>query len=323
MKQFVGASLVFAAIWVSVCSNAVFAWPDRPIRLVVPYAAGGVGDISFRVLSLALEERIGQRFVLDNHPGASGNLGAAEVMRAVPDGYTLLLGAINNFATNQFLYRDMGFDPLSAFEPIALLSLAPNVVAITPGLPARNLSELVSYAQAHPNALNFGSPGIGTPPHLSAEFFATLAAVRMVHVPFNSTPQVMIALQQDSVQLSFYTLSPVFPLIRGGKLRPLAVAARERLAALPGTPTSAESGFPQLISSSWQAIVAPRGTDPQILDRLNRDIRTVLATPEAKARYAEMGMVGGDLGRAEFAAFMRSEAEHWRKVIQAAHIDPQ
>ena len=219
MKQFVGASIVFAAIWVSVCSNAVFAWPDRPIRLVVPYAAGGVGDISFRVISLA------------NHPGASGNLGAAEVMRAVPDGYTLLLGAINNFATNQFLYRDMGFDPLSAFEPIALLSLAPNVVAITPALPVRNLSELVSYAQAHPNALNFGSPGIGTPPHLSAEFFATLAAVRMVHVPFNSTPQVMIALQQDSVQLSFYTLSPVFPLIRGGKLRPLAVAARERLAA--------------------------------------------------------------------------------------------
>ena len=217
----------------------------------------------------------------------------------------------------------MGFDPLSAFEPIALLSLAPNVVAITPALPVRNLSELVSYAQAHPNALNFGSPGIGTPPHLSAEFFATLAAVRMVHVPFNSTPQVMIALQQDSVQLSFYTLSPVFPLIRGGKLRPLAVAARERLAALPGTPTSAESGFPHLNSSSWQAIVAPRGTDPQILDRFNRDIRAVLATPEAKARYAEMGMVGGDLGRAEFAAFMRSEAEHWRKVIQAAHIEPQ
>ena len=299
------------------------AWPERPIRLVVPYAAGGVGDISFRVISIALEERLGQRFVLDNRAGASGNIGAAEVLRAAPDGYTLLLGAINNFATNQFLYRNMAFDPVTGFEPVALLSLAPNVIAVTPSLPIHALQELAAHARQHPGALNFGSPGIGTPPHLAGELFSTLAGVQMTHIPYNGTPQVMVALQQDSVQVSFYTLSPVSPLIKGGKLRPIAVAAASRLPALPGVPSVREAGFADLLSASWQAIVAPRGTDLAILDRLNLEIRAVLATPEAQRRYAELGMVAGDLGRAEFATFMRNEAQRWKKVIETARIEPQ
>ncbi len=317
------ACLLLAIVLAAAIAPARAAWPERPIRLVVPYAAGGVGDISFRTISTALEERVGQRFVLDNRAGASGNIGAAEVLRAAPDGYTLLLGAINNFATNQFLYRNMTFDPVTAFEPVALLSLAPSVIAVTPNLEVHSLADLAAQARAHPGALNFGSPGIGTPPHLVGELFATLAGVRMTHIPYNGTPQVMVALQQDSVQVSFYTLSPVSPLMRGGKLRPVAVAANARLAALPGVPTVREAGFSDLLSASWQAIVAPRGTDPAILDRLNGDIRAALALPESQRRYGELGMVAGDLGRTEFAAFMRGEAQRWKKVIESARIEPQ
>jgi tripartite-type tricarboxylate transporter receptor subunit TctC/uncharacterized membrane protein YfcA len=297
-------------------------WPDRPIRLVVPYAAGGVGDISFRVISTDVEARLGQRFLLDNRPGASGNIGAAEVLRAAPDGYTLLLGAINNFATNQFLYKGMSFDPVTAFDPVAVLSLAPNVVAVTPELPATTLAELAALARAQPGGLNYGTPGVGTAPHLAGELFASLAGISLNHVPYNGTPPVLVALRQGSVQVSFYTLSPIGPLIQASRLRPLAVAAPSRLPGLPGVPSAREAGFPDLLSASWQAIVAPRGTETAILDRLNEVIRAALAQPEAQRRYGELGMVAGDLNRAEVAAFIRREAQRWKKVIETARIEP-
>ena len=317
------ARLFFVLLLCPVVAAVAQDYPSKPIRLVVPYAAGGAGDIAFRLISAAVEEKLGQRFVIENKPGASGNIGAAEVARAVPDGYTLLLGGGNNYTSNQFLYKNMGFDPLVAFEQIALISNSPTVVAVTGSVPVNSLRELAGYAKANPGKLNFGSPGVGTPPQLSAEFFAALAEVKMVHVPFNGSPPVMIALQQDSVQLAFYTMGPVLSLIRGGKLKPLAVAATARLDALPAVPTSQEAGFPDLLTGSWQGLAAPRGTDPRILDKINVAVRAALTDPAVRKRFADMGALTGDMSRAELTAFVRNEAARWKKVIDAAGIQPE
>ena len=294
-------------------------YPARPMRLVVPYAAGGAGDISFRIISSAVEERLGQRFVMENRPGASGNIGAADVARAAPDGYTLLLGGGNNFTSNQFLYK-MDFDPVAAFDPIALISSSPTIVTVNQSVPATSLRELVTYARANPGKLNFGSPGVGTPPQLSAELFSAIAEVKMVHVPFNGSPPVMAALLQNSVQVAFYTMGPIVALIRGGKVTPLAVASNSRLEALPGVPTTREAGFPDLLTGSWQGVVAPRGTAPRILDKINAAVRAALADPSVRKRYADMGAQPGDLSRDELAVFIKNEAARWKKVVESAGI---
>ena len=303
--------------------GAAFAqqdWPNKPIRLIVPYAPGGAGDLSFRPILPALEEKLGQRFVIENKPGASGNIGAAEVMRAAPDGYTLLLAGGNNFVSNQYLYRKMSFDPLAVFDLIVLLSNSPTVVVANPGLPVNSLRELAAYAKANPGKLNFPSPGVGTPPQLSGEFFSALAGVKMVHIPFNGSPPAVLALQQNEVQVAFYTLGPIAPLIRGAKVKALAVAATTRLASLPDVPTTAEVGFPELLTGSWQALAAPKGTDPRILDRINADVRAVLSDAGIRKRYSDMGMLPGEMNRTEFAAFARAEAARWKKVVETANI---
>ena len=313
--------LVFAALLFA--SSVAFAqqdWPNKPIRLIVPYAPGGAGDLAFRPILPALEEKLGQRFVIENKPGASGNIGAGEVMRAAPDGYTLLLAGGNNFVSNQYLYRKMTFDPLAVFDLIVLLSNSPTVVVANPGLPVNSLRELAAYAKANPGKLNFPSPGVGTPPQLSGEFFSALAGVRMVHIPFNGSPPAVLALQQNEVQVAFYTLGPISPLIRGAKVKPLAVAATVRLASLPDVPTTAEAGFPELLTGSWQALAAPKGTDPRILDRINADVRAVLSDAGIRKRYSDMGMLPGEMNRTEFAAFARAEAARWKKVVETANI---
>ncbi len=321
LARFCCAVLLLPAL--TALGQDVQSYPNKPIRLVVPYAAGGAGDIAFRLISNAVEEKLGQRFVIENKPGASGNIGAAEVARAAPDGYTLLLGGGNNYTSNQFLYKNMGFDPITALDQVALISNSPTVVTVTPGVPVNSLRELAAYAKANPGRLNFGSPGVGTPPRLSAEFFASLADVKMVHIPYNGSPPVMLALQQESVQLAFYTMGPVLALIRSGKLKPLAVAATSRLEALPGVPTSVEAGFPELQTGSWQGIAAPRGTDARILDKLNAAVRAALADPVVRKRFADMGALAGDMSRAELTAFVRDEAARWKKVIDAAGIQPE
>ncbi len=295
-------------------------YPTRPIHVVNPYGAGGLGDVTFRLIAPMIEKQLGQPVVIENKPGASGNLGASDVARAAPDGHTLLLGAVNNFATNQYLYRDMTFDPITAFEPIALVGNAPTIVVVNPALPVRTMSELAAYGKAHPGKLNFGSPGVGTPPHLAGELFARLAGISMTHVPFNGSPPVVLALLRNDVNVAFYTAGPIAPRLKSESIIPIAVAAKERLALLPNVPTTQEAGFGELQTGSWIGLVAPKGTDPKILDKLNTVVRNALADPEIKKRYADMGMLTGNTSREEFSALIKSEAQRWKKVIDAIGI---
>jgi tripartite-type tricarboxylate transporter receptor subunit TctC len=297
-------------------------WPARPIRLIIPYAAGGAGDATFRQVAPIVEKRLGQPFVIENKPGAGGNIGAAEVSRAAPDGYTLLLGATNNFVTNQFLYK-MGFDPLKTFAPITVMSNAPTVVTVHPSLPVKTLKELAEYAKANPGKLNYSSPGIGTPAHLAAEYFSSLADVKMVHVPYRGGAPAAMALAANDVQVFFTPFTLIAGLVQKDAVRMLAVAAPNRMPFILEIPTTGEAGFPDLLTGNWWGFVAPVGTDKKILDKLNTEFAAALKDREVQQRYGQLGMIAVGNTPAEFGDMLKSEAARWKKVIDAAGITPQ
>jgi len=298
-------------------------YPTKPIRLVIPFAAGNTGDISFRMIAPILEARLGQRFIIDNKAGASGNIGAQEVARAAPDGYTLLLGATSIFVVNQFISKTIDLDPLTAFVPITLISDAPSLVIVNPELPVSSLRELQRYAKNRPGKLNFSSPGSGTMPHLAGELFANLAGIDIVHVPFKGSPAAALALLSNDVQIYFSVLSAVEGNLRSGKVKALAVASSKRLAALPDLPTTSESGFPELLTGTWWGLAAPKGTDSKIIDRIAREVRAALSSPEMLNRFVERSMLPGGESQVEFAARIQLEAARWKKVIETIGLRPE
>jgi tripartite-type tricarboxylate transporter receptor subunit TctC len=298
-------------------------FPNRPIRLVVPYAAGNTGDISFRAIAPLVEEKLEQRFVLENKPGATGNIGAQEVTRAAPDGYTLLLGASNNFVINQFLFRSIGFDPVTAFEPITIISDAPSIIVVQPSLGVSSLRELQALARQNPGKLNFGSPGSGTPPHLAGAWFAKLADVNLVHIPYKGSPAAVMGLLSNDVQVYFSVLSAIEGHLRAGKLKALAVAAPKRLATFPDVPTTAESGFPDLLTGTWWGLMAPKGTGSKIVDRLGSEVRAALANPAVVDRFAQLGMVTGGQSPSEVDTRIKKEAASWKSVIEGIGLKPE
>lgn len=299
------------------------SYPNRPIRIVNPYPAGNTGDISFRTIAPVLEARLGQRFVLENKPGATGNIGAQDVMRSEPDGYTLLLAPNNNFVTNQFLFKSLGYDPLTSFEPITIVSDAPSVIVVQPSLNISTLRELQGLARSSPGKLNYGSPGVGTPPHLAAEWFAKLADVKLTHIPYRGSPAAIVGLLANDVQIYVSILSAVEGHLKAEKLKALAVAAPNRLGALPDAPTTAESGFPALVTGTWWALFAPKGTDKRIVDRLATEVRAALADSALSNRFRDMGMSTGGERPEELAARISGEAGSWGKLIQTFGLQPQ
>ena len=298
-------------------------YPNKPIRIINPYAAGNTGDISFRTIAPVVEAKLGQRFVLENKPGATGNIGAQEVMRSEPDGYTLLLAPSNNFVINQFLFKSIGYDPLTSFEPITIVSDAPSIVVVQPTLQVSNLRELQALARNSPGKLNFSSPGSGTPPHLAAEWFAKLADVKLTHIPYRGSPAAVLALLSNDVQIYFSVLSAIEGHVRSGKLKPLAVAAPSRLGTLPDIPTTAESGFPELVTGSWWALFAPKGSDKKIIDQLATEVRAALADPAVINRFREMGISPGGERPQELAARIVAEAGSWGNVIRSIGLQAQ
>lgn len=295
-------------------------WPQRPIKVVVAYPAGSTGDNVIRVLTEDLRHRLGQPIVVDNRAGAGGNIGASTVAQASPDGYTLLLAAANNFASNQFLYKDMGFDPLKAFQPVAVLVDVPAVVFINASLPVRNFVEFSSYAKANVGKLNYGSPGPGTPPHLAAELINQYAKLGIIHVPYKGSPFTVAALLSNEVQMILAGSGVGSPHVKAGKLRAIAVGGTARLAEFPEVPTLNELGLSNVKASTWWGVAAPKGTPPDVIEKLNRSFNEALANPALQRQLHDLGALPLRGTAADMEKLVSEDSRYWQRAISQMGI---
>lgn len=309
LTAFVLAALACMAV------SAQADWPQRPIKIVVAYPAGSTGDNVIRVLTEDLRRRLGQPIVIDNRAGAGGNIGASTVAQASPDGYTLLLAAANNFASNQFLYKNMGFDPLKAFQPVSVLVDVPAVVFINASLPVKTFTEFAGYAKANVGKLNYGSPGPGTPPHLAAELINQYAKLGLTHVPYKGSPFTVAALLANEVQMTLAGAGVGTPHVKAGKLRAIAVGATTRIAEFPEVPTLGELGLSNVKASTWWGVAAPRGTPPEVIEKLNRSFHEALANPALQRQLHDLGAlpVGGTA--ADMTKLVGDDSRYWQRAI--------
>jgi tripartite-type tricarboxylate transporter receptor subunit TctC len=300
-------------------ANAQSNYPARPIRVIVPFAPGGVGETVMRVLAPAMEEKLGQKLVIESKPGGGGSLGTQEVARAAGDGYTLLAAPTSNLVVNQFLMK-LSFDPLVALSLVTKIADVPLVVCSNPSVPARDLVQFVQYARAHRGELNFGSPGNGSINHLVIEMLKQRAGIELTHVPYRGASQAALAALANEIQLFPMGLAVVGGHLHDGKLTALAVTTNERLPMLSTVPTVIEQGFPSLAISNWWAIAAPKDTPQSIVGILSRTVTEALRTPSMVERFAALGISVPEQTRERFIAGLRSEAEQWSDVIRRGKI---
>jgi tripartite-type tricarboxylate transporter receptor subunit TctC len=294
------------------------AYPERPVHIIVGFAPGGAADILMRLIGQWLSERLGQPFVIENRPGAGSNTATEAVVRARPDGYTLLnVGMIN--AWNATLYENLNFDFIRDIAPVATLNRGLGVVVVHPSFPATTIPELIAYAKAHPGEVNMASGGIGSPQHVWGELFKMMAKVDMLHVPYRGAAPATIDLLAGRVPLMFDALATSIENIRAGRLRALAITAASRSELLPDIPTVGES-VPGYEATGWQGIGAPRNTPGDIVERLNNEINAGLADRKIKARFGELGFTTFPSSPADFGKFMSDETEKWNKVVKFAGI---
>jgi tripartite-type tricarboxylate transporter receptor subunit TctC len=298
-------------------SQAIY--PTRPIRVIVPFAAGGVGDTVIRVLAPIIEKKLGQKLIVESKPGGSGNIGAQEVARATADGYTLLVATANNFVINPVLMK-MTFDPLTAVPPIAKVADIPLIFCSNPSVPVHDLPGFIQYARDHRGDVNYGSPGSGSNNHLLVEKLKQLTGIELIHIPYRGAPQGAMATLTNEVQLYPMGFAVVGGHLQAGKLTALAVTASERLPMLPETPTVVEAGLPDLVSSNWWAIAAPKGTPESILRLLNGAIVEAVGDPAVAKQFSALGMSAPTQTREQFIASLRPEAEAWAEVIRRGKI---
>ena len=294
------------------------AYPDRPVRIIVGFPAGAGADLAARLAGQWLSQRLGQPFIVENRPGAGGNIGAELVAHAAPDGYTLLLINSTN-AINAALYADLKFNLIRDIAPIAGLFRGPFVMVVNPSFPAKSFGDLIAYANAHPGKINMASAGIGSAPHLAGELLKSMAGIDMVHVPYRGVGPALTDLLAGQVQMMFASLPSALGYIRDGKLRPLAVTGTARWGALPDVPALAES-LPGYEASAWFVIGAPRNTPAAIVERLNREINAGLADAQMNARLAALGGAVLAGSPADMARLIAEETDKWGKVVRAAHI---
>jgi tripartite-type tricarboxylate transporter receptor subunit TctC len=301
-------------------SAAAQSYPSKPIRLIVPFAAGGGNDNVARLVGKRLADGLGQPVLVDNRPGAGGVVGAELAAKSAPDGYTLFLGGVGSHAINPNLHEKLPYDPIKDFAPVALLAQAPLVLVVHPSVPANSVAELTAYARAHPGKLNFASNGNGSSSQLAAVMFDSMAGVEMVHVPYKGLSPALADLLSGQVQLMFSSVVAILPHVKAGKLRGLAVTGAKRLASLPELPTIAESGLPGYEASSWYGILAPAGTPRDIVMKLNAELAKALEQPEVRNSLLAEGAepVGGS--PEAFAAHIRAEKERLGKLIRDAKI---
>lgn len=294
-------------------------YPERVVRIVNPFPPGGSVDITARILATKLSENLGQQFIVENRGGAGGNTGSDSVAKSDPDGYTLLFTAPGPLTVNQTLYsKGLPFDPEKDFAPIALFARTPIVLMVNPGVPAKDVQELIAYAKANPGKINFGSAGNGSTPHLSGELMKAMTKVEMTHVPYRGTGPAMSDLVAGHIQMMFDLLPGSLPQISANKVRALANAGAKRAAALKDLPTVAEQGLPGFDASSWVAIVAPAKTPAPVLAKLRAEVGKVIADPDIVKRITELGSEVGTANEAEVRAFLAAETRKWAEVIRVS-----
>ncbi len=295
------------------------SYPTRPIQVIVPFAGGSASDVVTRILLDRAGKTIGQPFIIDNRPGAGGNIGTQAGARATPDGYTLVATGSGPVAANKTLYRDLGYDPEKDFAPIALIAVFPIVVVASTKLPVNTLAELIAYAKTHPE-LNYGSVGIGSSQHLAGAYFGQIEGLSLTHVPYRNIAQYTTDLIAGAVPLGFQWLPNVLAALNSGGAKALAVASKTRLAALPNVPTTAEVGVPNYEVSGWFVMLAPHGTPQPIIDKLNHELNAALMDTSVREKFAEQGAQPVVMSPQELAAFIASETLKWAKVITTAGI---
>lgn len=302
---------------------AAEAFPSRPIRLIVPFTPGGTTDILARLVAQKAGETLGQPMVVENRPGAGGNIGAEAAARSAADGYTLVMGTLGTQVTNQFIYPRMPYDSAKDFAPVTLVANSPNVLLVNSTLPANSIGELIALARREPGKINYASTSTGGSPHLSGELLSMMAGVRMQHVPYKGAAHAMTDLLAGQVNLMFDNLPSALAQIQGGKIKALAVTGAKRASVLPSVPTVRESGLPDYEVNSWFGLLAPAGTPPERVRQLQQAVDKVLAMPDVRKRIQELGAEPGGEGSAAFAAQIKADTDKWARVIRSAGIKAQ
>jgi tripartite-type tricarboxylate transporter receptor subunit TctC len=314
-RIFTQAAATVAALAAATLVSAQ-SYPTKSIKMIVPFPPAGSTDISARAVAGKLGERLGQPVVIENRPGAGGNIGGDLAAKAAPDGYTIFVGTVGTNAINQALYSKMPFDHLRDFAPVVLLSTTPNVLVTQPNFPAGSVKDVIDRAKAKPGEMTFASSGAGTSIHLSGELFNSMAGTRMQHIPYKGSGPMLIDLMSGTVNIAFDNLSASMPHIKGGKLKALAVTGSKRSSVLPDLPTISEAGLTGYDSTSWNAIYVPAGTPKEIIDKLNREVRAILESPETRKFFAEQGAEAGGGTPEQLAALTRAETAKWAKVVK-------
>jgi tripartite-type tricarboxylate transporter receptor subunit TctC len=298
-------------------------YPSKPIRLVVPFTPGGSTDILARVIGMKLTEAWGRQVVIDNRPGAGGNIGVDLVAKSPADGYTLVMGHIGTFGVNPTLYPKLPYDPIKDFQPITLVALVPNMLSVNPALPAKSVKELIALAKAKPGTINFGSGGNGSAAHLAGEYFKLMTKTEITHIPYRGTSPAVTDLIAGQIQMIITGVPPTLNFVKTGKLRALAVATSKRLPLLPDLPTISEAGVPGYEATQWYGVLSPAGTPKPIVAKLNAEMAKAIKGPDVREKLAADAAEPVGNSPEEFGAFIKKEIARWAPVIKASGARPE
>ena len=320
-RSFLSAVAALACTALNAGRAAAQAYPNRPVKIVIPFAPGGPTEFILRLIADRLTTALGQAFIIENRPGgAGGTVGAKSVAVAEPDGYTLLFSSPGPLVTAAAIYKNLDYDPIKSFAPIAMVIYAPQMLAVHPSMPVNSLPELIAYAKSNPGKVAFGSSGHGTQPHLLGEMLKVMAGVDIVHVPYRGAGRSVTDVVAGQVQMIFETTAILLPHIQSGKLRALAVAAEARSPLLPGVPTTAENGYPKLTASFWSGVLAPAGTPAAIVAKHNGAINEILKSKEAQDGLARLSAEARIGSPQDFAAFIASETPRWAAIANETGV---
>jgi tripartite-type tricarboxylate transporter receptor subunit TctC len=322
MKPLMPVALLAASL-LSLPLQAATAFPTKPIRIIVAYTPAGTTDILARAIGQKMSENWGQPVIVDNRPGAAGNIGTEVAARANPDGHTLVMGTAGTHGINVSLYRKLGWHPVNDFAPVSLSAMVPNIMVVNNALPIKNVREFLAHVKANPGKLSYGSPGNGSTAHLSMELFKSMTGSTIVHIPYKGSAGVLADVMGGQIAVTIDNMPPYLPQVKAGKIRALAVSTTKRSAAVPDLPTIAEAGVPGYDSGSWFGLLAPAKTPKAVVDQLSAESARILKLPEVSKRISELGAEPVGSTPEQFAELIKTEIAKWAKVIKDANVELQ